>query len=320
MVIEKKKISIVVACFNERENAEPIYRAIRDVMSALPAYDFEILFIDNGSTDGTDHILRDLAHLDEAHVKVILNARNFGTVRSHPYGFKQATGDAIVSISADFQDPPEMIPKFVQLWEEGNYIVYAETVREQNIGILSYIRRVYYAMANKLSDGNLIENFSGFGLYDRKVIDLFKEIDDPYPYFRGTIAELGLKRAAVPFVKPPRRSGDSKNNFLHLYDIAMNGITSHSTTPLHLVTLFGFCLSVLSFIVGLFYLGYKIYNWESFSVGIAPVVIGLFFFNSVIVFILGLIGEYVAFINVRVIKFPMVVERERLNFSKPRET
>ena len=318
-MIEKKKISIVVACFNERENVRPIYHAICEVMSALPAYSFEVLFIDNGSTDGTDGILRDLAHRDEEHVRVILNARNFGTVRSHPYGYKQATGDAIVSLSADFQDPPEMISKFVQLWEEGNYIVYAETATEQSTGILRHVRRVYYAIANKLSDGNLIENFSGFGLYDRKVIDLFREIDDPYPYFRGTIAELGLKRAAVPFVKPLRRSGNSKNNFLHLYDIAMNGITSHSSTPLHLVTLFGFFLSLLSFIVGLFYLGYKIYNWENFSVGIAPIVIGLFFFNSVIVFILGLIGEYVAFINVRVIKFPMVVERERLNFSEKKE-
>ena len=314
MAINKKKISVVIACFNERENAEPIYEAVYRVLSRIPKYDFEILFIDNGSHDGTAEILRDLARRDVEHVKVILNARNFGTVRSHPYGYKQATGDAVISLSADFQDPPEMIPEFIRLWEQGNFIVYAETLKEANAGPLSWIRKVYYGLANRLSDGNLIENFSGFGLYDRRVIDLFREIDDPYPYFRGTIAELGLTRKAVPFVKPQRKAGISKNSFLDLYDIAMNGITSHSRTPLHLVTLVGFGLSILSFFVGLFYLSYKLLNWDEFTVGVAPVVIGLFFFNSVIVLILGLIGEYVAFINLRILKFPMVVEKERLNF------
>lgn len=312
----KKKVSVVIACFNERENAQLIYEAVYRVMSRISEYDFEILFIDNGSDDGTVEILRELASQDIEHVKVIFNARNFGTVRSHPYGYKQATGDAVVSLSADFQDPPEMIPEFIKFWEEGHFIVYAETLREANAGPLSWIRKLYYSLANRMSDGNLIENFSGFGLYDRRVIELFREIDDPYPYFRGTIAELGLKRKAVPFIKPARKFGRSKNNFLELYDIAMNGITSHSRKPLHLVTLVGFCFSILSFFVGLFYLAYKILNWDEFTVGIAPVVIGLFFFNSVIVFILGLIGEYVAFINLRILKFPMVVEKERLNFSE----
>ena len=310
----KKKISVVIACFNEVANVSPIYEAVREVMSGLLDYDYEILFIDNASTDGTIDVLRQIASLDKEHVKVILNARNFGTVRSHPYGFKQATGDAVVSLSADFQDPPEIIPELVRFWEEGNYVVCAETEAERQSVFLAAVRRMYYSFARRLSDNDLIENFSGFGLYDKKVIDLFREIDDPYPYFRGTIAEIGLKRASVPFVKPARRSGVSNVNFLDLYDTAMNGITSHSKIPLHVLTLFGFVLATLSFLVGIFYFAYKLFYWDSFEIGVGPLVIGQFFLSSVIILTLGVIGEYVAFINVRIMKYPMVIEEERINF------
>ena len=316
----KKTISVVIASYNENDNIVPIYEATRDVMLSLPQYNYELLFIDNASTDGTVEKLREIAASDPNHVKVILNARNFGTVRSHPHGYRQATGDAIVSLSADFQDPPELIPKLAALWEEGNYVVYAKTVAESQSVFMAGIRKVYYAFANRVSDNDLIENFSGFGLYDRRVIDIFREIDDPYPYFRGTIAEIGLKRASVPYVKPGRRSGFTKNNFLVLYDIAMNGITSHSKMPLHLLTLFGFTMALLSMLVAIGYLGYKLLFWDSFDVGVGPLVIGQFFMSSIIIFTLGVIGEYVAFINVRLLKFPMVVEGERINFDTPPKT
>ncbi len=316
----KKTISIVIASYNEIDNIDAIYKATRDVMESLTNYHYELLFIDNASTDGTIERLRDIAAADPDHVKVILNARNFGTVRSHPHGYRQATGDAVVSLSADFQDPPELIPKFVELWEQGNYVVYAKTEAESQSLFLAAIRRAYYSFARRVSDNDLIENFSGFGLYDRRVIDIFREIDDPYPYFRGTITEIGLKRAAVPYTKPGRRAGLTKNNFLVLYDIAMNGITSHSKMPLHLLTLFGFAMALLSMLVAVGYFIYKVMYWDSFDVGVGPLVIGQFFMSSVIIFTLGVIGEYVAFINVRMLKFPMVIESERLNFTTEPKT
>ena len=316
----RKTISVVIASYNEVENIRAIYEATRAQLAALTRYDYEILFIDNASTDGTIPILREIAAGDPAHVKVILNARNFGTVRSHPHGFRQATGDAIISMAADFQEPPEMIPQFVELWEQGNYVVYAKTMSEKQSVVLAAIRRFYYAFARRVSDNDLIENFSGFGLYDRRVIDLFREINDPYPYFRGTIAEIGLKRASIPFVRPGRARGFTKNNFLVLYDIAMNGITSHSKMPLHLLTLFGFSMALLSLLVAVVYFIYKLAFWDSFDVGVGPLVIGQFFMSSVIIFTLGVIGEYVAFINVRQLNFPMVVEAERINFPDPPRT
>ncbi|OSM05114.1 putative glycosyl transferase family protein [Magnetofaba australis IT-1] len=306
---------MVVACYNEVMNARMIYTAIKDVWECMPNHNLEILFIDNGSTDGTRDILRELAQEDPETVKVILNARNYGTVRSHPYGYLQATGDCVVSLAADFQDPPELIPDFVELWDQGNEVVYADRLASFESPVMASVRNIFYKLARRISDVDLIENFNGLGLYDRRVIELFRQMDDPYPYFRGIIAEIGLNRASVPYNQPTRRAGVTKNNFFTLYDIAMNGITSHSKMPLRLVTLSGFLLGAISLMAAVIYLIYKILFWDSFQLGMAPLVIGQFLFNSIIIFILGLIGEYIGFINTRILKRPMVVESERLNFA-----
>lgn len=311
------RITITLPCFNEEGNLRELYRRLLDVTQAYrEKYEFEFLFIDNASTDGTLEVLRDLAAGD-ARVKVIVNARNFGHIRSPYYGLLQAEGDAVVCMATDLQDPPELLPEFLAKWEEGYRVVVAVKSKSEESFLFYSLRSLYYRVLRRLSDTELIEHFTGFGLYDRRVMDVLRQLDDPYPYFRGLIADIGFKSAKIPFLQPTRKRGITKNNFYTLFDMAMLGFTSHSKLPLRLATFLGFTSGVISFLVGLFYLGYKLANWNGFTVGVAPLVIGLFFFASIQLVFLGVVGEYVGAIHTYVQKRPLVTEAERINFDAP---
>jgi len=309
-----KTISIVTPCYNEQANVEELYRRVRNVMAGLGNYRYEHIFIDNCSQDRTVEILKGIASRD-TNVKLIVNARNFGHIRSPMHAFYQTTGDAVVGMVADLQDPPEMLPEFIRKWEEGYFMVLAiKTTSEEN-ALMFWIRKRYYRLVSRLSSIQTFENFTGFGLYDRRVVDIVKGFDDPYPYFRGMVGEIGLPHAAIPFNQPRRARGITKNNFYTLYDMAMLGITNLSKVPLRFVTFSGFATAALCIIVAFAYLVYKLFFWNAFSVGIAPLVIGIFFFGSVQLISVGILGEYIGSIHTRVYKRPLVVERERVNFE-----
>lgn len=309
-----KLISIVTPCFNEEANIEEIHKQVKAVFATMPNYRYEHVFIDNASTDNTVNLLKNLAEQDQ-HVKIIINSRNFGHIRSPYHAMLQTSGDATILIVADLQDPPELIKEFIQKWEQGYKIVVGVKPESQESKLMFFIRRAYYNFVTKIADVKLIKNFTGFGLYDKEVITLLRSHKDPYPYFRGLIAEIGFDIAEIPYNQPRRTRGVTKNNFYTLYDIAMLGITSHSKVPLRLATMAGFSLSILSFVLSLIFLGLKLFFWERFNLGVAPILIGLFFFSSVQLFFIGLLGEYIASINTRVINRPLVVEKERINFS-----
>lgn len=309
----RKLISVVTPCFNEESNVEELHLRIAAQFDKLPGYDFEHIYIDNASTDGTAKVIRRLAGAD-SRVKAILNTRNFGHIRSPIHAILQARGDAVISMASDLQDPPELIPAFIQQWEAGFKVVAGVKPKSQETPLMFALRRLYYATIGRIADVELIPNFTGFGLYDRTVIELVRRIDDPYPYFRGMIADLGFEHAEVPFEQPLRRRGITKNNFYTLYDIAMLGITGHSKVPIRLATMAGFALSGLSLLVALIYLAYKLLYWDQFSLGVAPILIGFFFFASIQLFFIGLLGEYILQIHTQVQKRPLVIERERINF------
>ena len=309
-----KRISIVTPCYNEEENVEDLHAQIVQVMSELPAYDFEHIYIDNCSNDRTAQNLRRLAAVD-VRVKVILNARNFGPIRSPFYGLLQARGDAVILMAADLQDPPSMIKEFVKKWEEGFMIVVGVKSHSEEAWLLFKLRSLYYRTLNKLADARLIEHFTGFGLYDRQVVEVLRKIDDSYPYFRGLVADIGFDVAKIEFIQPVRKSGITKANFYTLFDTVMLGLTNNTKIPLRLATMFGFITATISFIAGLFYLIYKLTNWQSFEVGLAPVVIGLFFLGAVQLIFLGILGEYIGAIYTQVMHRPLVVEKERINFN-----
>jgi glycosyltransferase involved in cell wall biosynthesis len=309
-----KHISIVTPCYNEAENVEELARRIREVMAALPEYSYEHLFADNASTDNTVEAVKKIASGD-SRIKLIVNNRNFGHIRSPYHAMLQASGDAVIAMASDLQDPPELIKEFLQKWEEGFAIVVGQKAKSEESPLFFLIRKIYYRLVDRLADTQLLENVTGFGLYDRRVMEEFRKLDDPYPYVRGLISELGFSVARVVYEQPTRKRGISKNNFYTLYDLAMLGITSHSKVPLRLATMLGFLMSLLSFVAGMGYLFYKLIFWNSFSVGIAPLVIGLFFLGSVQMFFLGIIGEYIGFIHTQVMHRPLVVEKERINFS-----
>jgi polyisoprenyl-phosphate glycosyltransferase len=306
-------ISIVTPCYNEEENVIPLRQAVKQIMNGIENCTYEHIFIDNCSEDKTPELLKEMAENDP-NVKVIFNSRNFGHIRSPYYGLLQATGDAAILMASDFQDPPEMIEKFVQKWFEGNEIVIGVKEKSKESPIMFLLRTMYYKLSNKLSNVSLFENFTGFGLYDRVVINNLKKIEDPYPYFRGIIAEIGYNVATVPFVQPKREKGSTKNNFYTLYDIAMLGITSNSKVPLRIATMAGVTLSLLSLFTAFGYFIAKLIFWDSFSLGTAPIIIGLFFFNSILLFFIGIIGEYLGFIYTQVMKRPIVIEKDRINF------
>jgi glycosyltransferase involved in cell wall biosynthesis len=307
-----KKISIVTPCFNEKDNVRELYARIRQMMAGL-AYEYEHIFIDNASVDGTVEILRELAAQDKR-VKVILNTRNYGQIRSPYHALLQATGDAVIGMSSDLQDPPEMIPDFILKWEQGYKVVIGVKTRSDELGLFYFLRTLYYRILRKLSDTQLIENFTGFGLYDQQVIEILRGFNDPYPYFRGLIADIGFEYARIEFTQPRRKRGISKNNFYTLYELAMLGVISYTKLPLRLAAMLGFLLAVLSFLIGLVYLIYKLIDWQNFSLGLAPVIIGLFFMGSVQLFFLGIVGEYIGSIYTLAVHRPLVIEKERINF------
>jgi glycosyltransferase involved in cell wall biosynthesis len=314
MSSELKQISIVTACFNEEENVKELYEQVKTVFADLPRYEYEHIFIDNASNDRTVAILKEIAQKDRR-VKIIVNTRNFGHIRSPFHALMQAKGDAVISIVADLQDPPIMIKEFIKKWEEGYKIVIGVKTQSEESQIFFAIRKAYYNLVGRLSEIELIKNFTGFGLYDQKVIEILRSIEDPYPYFRGLICDIGFERAVIEYVQPSRKRGFTKNNFYTLYDMAMLGITNHSKVPLRLATMTGFIVALISLLVALGYFGYKLIFWENFQVGMAPLVIGLFFFSSVQLFFIGVIGEYVGAIHTQVLKRPLVVEKERVNFD-----
>jgi glycosyltransferase involved in cell wall biosynthesis len=309
-----KLISVITPCYNEEENIEPLYKKVKGVFDGLGTYTYEHIFIDNYSQDNTVTILKKIAQADK-NVKVIINARNFGHIRSPQHALLQAQGDAVISLVADFQDPPEMIPEFIKKWEEGFKIVVGIKSQSKESPVFFAIRKLYYRIVTRLSDIQLVKNFTGFGLYDRRIIEILREINDPYPYFRGLICDIGFERAELEYVQPTRRRGFTKNNFYTLFDMAMLGITNHSKIPLRLATLAGFGLGFLSLLVALFYLSYKLVYWHSFQLGFAPLIIGIFFFASVQLFFIGILGEYIGSIQTQVLKRPLVVEKERINFD-----
>lgn len=307
-----KKISIVTPCYNEAENLEELYERICKVMEDIN-YDYEHILIDNASTDRSVEILRQLSTEDKR-VKVILNTRNFGHIRSPYHGLLQGTGDAVIIMASDLQDPPERIPDFIRKWEEGYKVVIGVKTKSQESGILYLARTAYYQILRRLSDVDLIEHYTGFGLYDQKIIQILREFSDPYPYFRGLIADIGFPIARIDFIQPRRKRGISKNNFYTLYDMAMLGMTGYTKIPLRLATMFGFFSAAISFFVGLIYLIYKLLFWQQFSLGSAPVIVGLFFMGSIQLFFLGIVGEYIGSIYTQVMKRPLVIEKERINF------
>ena len=309
-----KLISVITPCFNEEENVKELYEQVKAVFIDLPQYEYEHIFIDNASKDQTVTILKEIAQKDRR-VKIIVNTRNFGHIRSPFHALMQAKGDAVISIVADLQDPPVMIREFIKKWEEGYKIVIGVKTQSEEAKIFFAIRKAYYNLVGRLSEVELIKNFTGFGLYDQKVIETLRSIEDPYPYFRGLICDIGFERAVVEYVQPTRKRGFTKNNFYTLYDIAMLGITNHSKVPLRLATMTGFVVAIINLVVALGYFVYKLIFWNNFNVGIAPLVIGLFFFASVQLFFIGIIGEYIGSIHTQVLKRPLVVEKERINFD-----
>lgn len=310
-----KYITVVTPCYNEEENVEEVYRQTRAIFATIEGVGYRHLFIDNFSSDATPTILRRLA-FEDANVQVILNARNFGHIRSPYHGLLQAESDAAILLVADLQDPPELIRTFVEKWQQGAKLVVGVKRSSDEPGLMFAIRRAYYRLVTRIADVKLIQNFTGFGLYDRRVLDVLRQIDDPYPYLRGLVSEVGFEPVQITYNQPQRKRGITKNNFYTLYDMAMLGITSHSRVPLRIATIVGFFLSGLSLALSFLYLVLKLVFWYQFTVGTAPILIGMFFFASVQLFFIGLLGEYVGSILTQVMKRPLVVERERINFDE----
>lgn len=312
---ELKTISVVTPCYNEEGNVREVYERVRALMLSLGRYRYEHIFIDNASRDSTFEILSQIAATD-SNVKVIRNARNFGHVRSPMHALFQARGDAVIVLMSDLQDPPEVLAQLLEQWENGFPIVIAVKHESREAAPMFLVRKLFYRLVNRLSDDiETYENFTGFGLYDRQVIDLVRQFGDPYPYFRGMIAEIGLPHAEVQYEQQRRKSGKTKNNFYTLYDLAMLGITKLSKVPLRLVTFSGFFGSLLSMLGGTVYFGYKLMFWHEFTLGIAPIAIGMFFLGSLQLLFMGIIGEYIGNIHTQVHNRPLVVERDRINFE-----
>jgi glycosyltransferase involved in cell wall biosynthesis len=313
MSTSPRLITVVTPCYNEEGNVRELYSAVRRIFERLPQYRYEHLFIDNASKDATPEILRTLAAADQ-NVKVILNARNFGQVRSPYHALLQAEGDVAIVMACDFQDPPELIPTFLERWEAGYRIVLGVKESAEEHGLFYAIRTRYYRTLARISDTQIVQQATGFGLYDRAVIDALREIRDPYPFFRGLLGEIGYPIAQVPFRQPLRKRGVSSQNFYTLYDLAFLGIVSHSKVPLRLATMLGFAMSAFSLLVALAYFLYKLLFWNEFQLGVAPVVIGFFFVSSVQLLFIGIVGEYIGSIWTHVRRHPHVFERERINF------
>jgi len=309
----QKLISIVTPCLNEEDNIREIYQQVRDVFAQMPDYRYEHIFIDNASTDKTVSILREIAKNDH-NVKIIINSRNFGTMNSY-YAMFQCSGDAVIQVVADLQDPPPMIKDLIKKWSEGYKIVLAVKNKSEESPVMFAIRKLYYKTYNKVSNLQIVTNFCGFGLYDKTIIEILRKIDDPHPDLRSLVSEIGFERAIINYIQPKRKKGKSKNNFYDLYDQAMLGFTRDSIIPLRLASFLGFSVAAVNLLVAMGYFIYKLIYWNSFQLGIAPLVIGIFFFGGVQLFFLGVIGEYIGAIFKQVKKRPLVIEKERINFD-----
>lgn len=313
-----KKISVLIPCYNEVDNVEPISFAIANIMEeALSDYDYELLFIDNCSTDGTREKLEKICAGNHK-IKAIFNVTNFGQFNSPFYGMCQTTGDCTISMCCDFQDPVELIPRFVQEWEKGHKIVSGIKTSSKENPIIYLLRSIYYKIIRNMSDTEMIEHFTGFGLYDKTFIDILRQLNDPVPFLRGIVAEYGhgFDRIDIEYEQPKRRFGKTHNNFYSLYDAAMLSITSYTKVGLRLATILGFISSGVSLLVALIYLVLKLTNWHNFQAGNAPIVIGIYVIGSIQLFFIGLLGEYILNINTRVIHRPLVVEERRINFEE----
>lgn len=311
-----KKISIIIPCYNEEENIEAMYGALKNLFDTeLTSYDYEFIFIDNDSRDKSREILRELCKKDNK-LKAIFNAKNFGQFNSPYYAMLQSSGDATILMAADFQDPIEMIPKYVSAWEEGYKIAIGIKKASKENVLMYKLRTLYYKIIKKLSDVEQIEHFTGFGLYDKAFIEVMRKLDDPTPFLRGIVAELGFKRKEIAYEQPKRRAGITSNNLYRLYDAAMLSITSYTKLGLRLATLIGAMSGGFSFFVAIIYLILKLLYWDRFPAGMAPILIGMLFLGSIQIFFIGMIGEYILTINQRVMKRPLVVEEERINFEE----
>jgi glycosyltransferase involved in cell wall biosynthesis len=311
---KKKLISIVSPCFNEASNVDELFNRLIAATKDLDDYYFEYLFIDNASTDGTQEKLRRLASTNK-NVKVIINTRNFGHLRSPYWGVIKSRGDATIYLASDLQDPPELIPKFIEEWKEGFKVVLATKPVSKTNFITHRLRKFYYELLDGISDVSHVKNATGFGLFDKKVLDEIRKINDPYPYFRGIIVELGYQVKTIEFEQPRRLNGISKNNFYSLYDYAMLGIISHSKLPIRMASFLGFVIGFVSIITAIVFLILKLCFWESFQLGIAPLVIGMFFLFGLMFLFIGILGEYIGSIHTYLQNRPVVVEKERINFD-----
>jgi len=309
-----KKISILVPTYNEQENVVPLSKEIiNQMVTYLPTYDYEMIFIDNQSKDNTKVLLRELCR-NNTKIKAIFNAKNFGQFNSPYYGLCQTEGDCTILMCADFQDPVEMIPKLVEEWENGYKIVSCIKSKSKENSIMYFLRSVYYKMIKSMSNVEQIEHFTGFGLYDKSFIQVLKDLKDPTPFLRGIVAELGYKRKELQYVQAKRRAGKTSNNLYRLYDAAMLSFTSYTKIGLRLATFGGFFLSGLSIVAAIIYLILKLIFWDRFPAGTMPILIGVFLFGSIQLFFIGLMGEYIMNINVRIMNRPLVIEEERINF------
>ncbi len=310
-----KKISVLVPCYNEQENVVPISEAIINELNKLNKYDYELIFIDNSSTDNTQNLITDMCSKNQK-IKAIFNSRNFGQFNSPYYGLLQTTGDCTILMCADFQDPIDMIPKFIKEWENGYKIVIGIKNKSKENKIMYFMRSCYYKIISKMSETEQIPQFTGFGLYDKEFIDILKKLDDPTPFLRGIVAELGFKRKEIPYEQEKRKAGKTHNNFYTLYDAAMLGFTSYTKAGLRLATFTGAIVSIISFIIGLIYLIMKLIYWDRFAAGTIPILIGMCFLGAVQLFFIGFLGEYILSINSRVMKRPLVIEEKRINFKE----
>lgn len=309
-----KKISILIPCYNEEENVIPIANAIVEEMGKnIVDYDYEIIFIDNDSKDNTRPLLREICKRNPK-IKAIFNAKNFGQFNSPYYGMLQTTGDCTILMCCDFQDPIEMIPQIVAEWEKGAKIVSCIKTASKENPIMRSLRSCYYKMIKKMSSVEQIEHFTGFGLYDKSFVEVLRNLNDPSPFLRGIVAELGFKRVSIEYTQAKRRAGKTHNNFFTLFDAAMLSFTSYTKVGLHLVTFAGMILSAMSIFAALVYLVLKLLYWDRFSAGFAPMIIGLFFLNAIELLFIGFVGEYVMSINTRIMNRPLVIEEERVNF------
>ncbi len=314
MMPDRPLLSIVTPCYNEEDNVDELYTRIKATIVGLMKYEFELIFIDNHSTDGTVAKLKKLAASDPM-VKLIVNTRNFGHIRSPYYGIIQSRGVATIYLASDLQDPPELIPEFIRYWEEGYKLVMAVKPVSKGAAWIHALRKTYYRLLDGISNISILADSTGFGLYDREVLDHVRRIDDPYPFLRGLICELGYEIKTIPFAQPRRLRGISKNNFYTLYDIAMLGIVSHSKVPIRIAAFAGFALGMLSVLAAIVFLILKLLFWDSFPMGIAPLVIGMFFMFGILMLFIGILGEYIGAIHTYVQKRPPVVEKERINFD-----